>query len=350
MVTCIATNQCGTNRCSFDVSVSQTPALAIICPGPITTNICGTNVIVNYLNPVVTNGVLIGCVPPSGSSFPSGPTVVTCTAANVCGTNTCNFTVTVRDLPAVQIVCPQFLKTNTCTTNVIVTYANPVATNGTLVGCTPPSGSAFPLGPTVVTCIATNQCGTNRCSFDVSVTKTNCDCLVVLSDHADCSGTIPGKLTYTLSVLNNTGVPVSYITLVPLDSCFNFMPDIFHCQPPLLPGQATNITVMSVGASACGSNLCIIIAAHSSNFVQCCSILHCIPNPCVNPCASDAQLSIRWIQDSAVISWAAPGYRLQATTELANPNKATVWTDVAGASPVTVPASGPKKFFRIICQ
>ena len=40
------------------------------------------------------------------------------------------------------------------------------------VQCTPSSGSQFPLGVTPVTCVATNQWGTNTCSFSVTVTAT----------------------------------------------------------------------------------------------------------------------------------------------------------------------------------
>ena len=59
------------------------------------------------------------------------------------------------------------------TTSAVVTYSTPVATDdvGTpSVQCSPPSGSAFPLGDTVVTCTATNDDGlTSTTSFTVSV-------------------------------------------------------------------------------------------------------------------------------------------------------------------------------------
>ena len=42
-------------------------------------------------------------------------------------------------------------------------------------------------------------------------------------------------------------------------------------------------------------------------------------------------------------------YHLQAATVLANPTWATVWSNVPGKSPVTLPAWGGGMFFRLVC-
>ncbi len=59
----------------------------------------------------------------------------------------------------------------------VVTFATPVATDNCsipTVACYPPSGSTFPVGTTVVSCVATDDCGnTSMTSFDVTVTSTN---------------------------------------------------------------------------------------------------------------------------------------------------------------------------------
>ena len=68
----------------------------ITCPADITTNIVGPCVVVNYQNPTVVNGTLQSSTRPSGSQFPLGTTLVTCTATNASATNTCTFTVTVQ--------------------------------------------------------------------------------------------------------------------------------------------------------------------------------------------------------------------------------------------------------------
>src|SRR5436309_14034866 len=45
------------------------------------------------------NGLVVGCVPPSGSFFPVGTNTVFCTAMNTAGqvSNSCSFEVTVQD-------------------------------------------------------------------------------------------------------------------------------------------------------------------------------------------------------------------------------------------------------------
>jgi hypothetical protein len=170
-VTCMATNVCLTNTCSFNVTVIRTAALSILCPADVSTNICGANVVVDYVGLTVTGGTLTGCTPSTGSTFGPGTTPVTCTATNLCGTNNCSFNVTVTQVPALSIVCPAHVRTNVCGANVPVSYTAPTVTGGTLTGCAPASGSSFAPGVTVVTCTATNPCTTNTCSFNVTVTQ-----------------------------------------------------------------------------------------------------------------------------------------------------------------------------------
>ena len=176
-VTCTATNGCGTSTCSFKIVVRQIPPPTIVCPtNPITAAMpCGTNCVpVSYPAPVVNNGVLVGCLPPSGSCLPLGTHVVTCRATNVCGVvDGCEFVINVINSTGNQtpvINCPSNIVVNTCNTGCqIVTYPAPTVFNGVLVGCTPPSGTCFPIGTTIVTCIASNACGTSDCKFTVTV-------------------------------------------------------------------------------------------------------------------------------------------------------------------------------------
>jgi autotransporter-associated beta strand protein/uncharacterized repeat protein (TIGR03803 family) len=100
-----ATDCCSnTATCSQSVTLVDNQLLVITCPGNITTNISGTNVVVNYPAPTVANGTLLGCTPPSGSVFPAGTTLVTCTATNTCATNNCTFNVTVQRIGAPIII------------------------------------------------------------------------------------------------------------------------------------------------------------------------------------------------------------------------------------------------------
>jgi hypothetical protein len=175
-VTCIATNGCGTNSCTFTVTVRAKPAVSIKCP---TNNItllapCGSNCVpVSYPAPIVMNGTLVGCDVPPGTCLPVGQHVITCRATNDCGqTALCEFVVRVlpgEGRPPV-INCPSNILVEVCNTNCTpVQYPLPTVFNGTLVNCSVPSGTCFPAGVTPVTCVATNGCGTNSCTFTVTV-------------------------------------------------------------------------------------------------------------------------------------------------------------------------------------
>jgi hypothetical protein len=175
-VTCFASNQCGRVTCSFTVRVLPGQGLppSILCPSNIVVDTCRPNCdVVNYPLPIVNNGVLLGCTPPSGSCFPIGTTAVTCTAGNACATNSCTFFVTVRPVPPASIICPSntIIVTAPCGVPCVpVTYALPPVLNGGLVGCTPPPGTCLPVGIYNIVCTATNRCGlTNTCSFKLEV-------------------------------------------------------------------------------------------------------------------------------------------------------------------------------------
>jgi len=72
------------------------------------------------------------------------------------------------------ISCPADIMAGACDTNGAVVNFNVTATDNcagpVVVVCTPPSGSVFPSGTNIVTCVATDPCGnTNQCSFNVVV-------------------------------------------------------------------------------------------------------------------------------------------------------------------------------------
>jgi hypothetical protein len=119
------------------------------------------------------------CVPASGSVFLVGSTTVTCTATDFDGNSSeCSFVVTVvADTTAPVITCPDDV-TLECTGNLSATYefaatATDDCDPEPAVVCDPPSGSAFPLGTTTVTCTATDSVGNSAsCTFDVTVVDT----------------------------------------------------------------------------------------------------------------------------------------------------------------------------------
>ncbi len=151
----------------------------LTCPGNIVTNSCAANTPVSWAMPLGAGsrcGTLqsLTCTPPSGSSFPAGTSTVHCTAVDSCGNAaTCSFTVTVRPTAPPPVVnCPQDRLLFTCGNNATAYYKVTATGHVGPVTCTPPSGSIFPLGTTVVTCSATNACGlVASCSFKVTVKR-----------------------------------------------------------------------------------------------------------------------------------------------------------------------------------
>ena len=106
-VICTASDTSGnTANASFMVTVQDT-TLPVIggMPGSITVEaIDDSGVIVTYSNPVATDSVdglvLVNCLPLSGSTFPLGVTLVTCTAVDASGNlAAAAFTITVQSAP-----------------------------------------------------------------------------------------------------------------------------------------------------------------------------------------------------------------------------------------------------------
>src|SRR5262249_5066866 len=100
-----------------------------------------------------------GCAPASGSVFPLGTTIVTCTATDEHdNTSTATFKVEVKDttFPAFDHVPADITATATSDDGAVVDYAVPAATDivdGVVpVACTPSSGSMFDIGATGVVC------------------------------------------------------------------------------------------------------------------------------------------------------------------------------------------------------
>jgi hypothetical protein len=181
-VNCTVADASGnTKSCSFTVTVNDTTPPQIACPANIVrpTDVGQCAAIVTYAPTATDNcpGVAVVCIPPSGSSFPKGITTVNCVATDTSkNTSSCTFTVTVTDTQPPTIACPPNqtrVAVNPGDATVVVTYPPPVFSDncpGVTVACVPPSGSAFPLGATTVTCTTSDAAGnTATCSFTVTV-------------------------------------------------------------------------------------------------------------------------------------------------------------------------------------
>lgn len=109
-VTATATNACGTATCSFTITVNDTQAPVITCPGNINATAVGAcTALVNYSVTATDNCTGVTVVrtagPASGTAFPIGITTVTHQATDASGnSSTCSFTVTVVDgqLPVIN--------------------------------------------------------------------------------------------------------------------------------------------------------------------------------------------------------------------------------------------------------
>ena len=183
-VTCSATDASGNiGSCSFTVTVNDTQTPTITCPAnmtrPTDSNLCSA--VVAYSAPSVSDNCPgVGapvCTPASGSTFPKGVTTVSCTVTDASSNqSSCSFTVTVNDTQLPAITCPPNqtrVALRPSDTTVVANYPAPVFSDncpGAGVVCNPPSGSAFPVGTTTVTCTVTDAAGNQAgCSFTVTV-------------------------------------------------------------------------------------------------------------------------------------------------------------------------------------
>jgi hypothetical protein len=197
-VFCSATDGTGNmTSCSFTVFVGDSTPPQVTCPADITTteDTPGSgSAVVNYIasctDPCGLND--FNCTPPAGSSFPVGTTTVTCTCTDATGnTAACAFMVTVE--PSCTITCPDDITAIAGDTTAIVEFAPTTSNCGTLtVDCNPPSGNAFPVGTTTVTCEVLQDTINPTCTFTVEVISA-CDAIeaiIAVLDAARTAGDI----------------------------------------------------------------------------------------------------------------------------------------------------------------
>ena len=243
-----ASNTFGNDTCSFTVTVNDTELPTITCPNNIVmsndSGVCGA--IVNYNTPVgadnctgVTTTMTGGLA--SGSTFPVGVTTVTYVATDASNNqDSCSFTVTVNDTELPTITCPA----NISSCDSIVTYTAPVGADNcagvtTAMTAGLASGSAFPIGVTTVTYVATDASNNqDSCSFTVTVnplpsvviasfspdTVCETDPAINLPVGTPASGTYSGNgVVGTTFDPNTAGVGVHYVvySFTDSNSCTN---------------------------------------------------------------------------------------------------------------------------------
>lgn len=198
LVNCTASDAAGnTVTNAFTVTVinasvrdSQPPVITVPSNVVVPTDPGRKNAMVNYTVTVTDNqpGAMVVCLPPSGSAFAIGTTTVVCTASDAAGNRASNsFTVTVEDREKPVLIVPANLSimAGPGQTNAVAEYIATATDNSGSVAvvCAPPSGKAFPLGVTAVTCTAVDDSGnTATGSFTVTVIREaqppDCGCII----------------------------------------------------------------------------------------------------------------------------------------------------------------------------
>lgn len=225
-----ASNNTGT--CSFTVTVNDTQNPAIVCPANIirATDANQCNAVVTYTLPAASDNCSgissINCTPVSGTAFPKGVTIVTCSATDTSkNISTCMFTVTVNDNQPPSITSSAnvtVIAAPTCpaTTGKVVTFAVPSAIDNcsgvTPVVCLPPSGSTFPLGVTTVTCTAKDAANnTATSSFTVNFLFNAC----IQDDSNPGNVILFNTVTGAYRICCNGAVMATGVSTVTLQGC-----------------------------------------------------------------------------------------------------------------------------------
>ncbi len=278
-----AMDACGNSSlCSQTVTVLdraqiQSSNLVVSACGPIPV----------FFNPTVTDpccpGLVAGCNPPSGSTFPLGTTMVSCSVTNCFGEITVsNFTVEVT-----RAILNQTNIVLTSCTNLQVFY-NPSVDGNCCSGWQPllfpPSGSIFNIGTTTtVNCIEFDSChDTNFTTFTVTILPgTNCsDCLQIF-----CPSNISVLTCSNCAVVNFAARATNLCCPGPVNLAYS----------PLSPGSCFPLGTTPVQVTAtdnctntltCSFNVTVtqntcppIISVGPTNIVLCAGPSGCVPMP-----------------------------------------------------------------------
>jgi large repetitive protein len=233
-VTCSATDAHGnTGSKSFNVTVTlvDTTKPVVTVPANITqeaTSSSGT--IVNFppatANDNIDGAITPTCSPASGTSFPLGPTTVTCSATDAHGnTGTGSFKVTLVDTTNPVVTVPADITQEATSSGGATVTFPPATANDNIDGaitptCSPASGTNFPLGTTTVTCSATDKSGNKGTgSFHVTVEDTTGPTVTVPTDQTrEANGPAGAVVTFTASASDIVDGPLmpAAITCLPV--------------------------------------------------------------------------------------------------------------------------------------
>jgi uncharacterized repeat protein (TIGR01451 family) len=122
---------------------------------------------------IITILANVSCSVPNGAVVGNTATIFSASTADPNTLNNVSTGNAIVSNPAPTISCPagitQFNDLNQCTAIVNFVVPSASGTCPAVVSCSPPSGSAFPIGVTTVNCVATGAGVTASCSFTVTI-------------------------------------------------------------------------------------------------------------------------------------------------------------------------------------
>ncbi len=211
-VTNTVADACGNStNTTFTVTVADVEPPSAIRPADITvTNDPGQcGAMVSFAIPTNTDNCGVASVvatPASGSIFPVGTTPVTVVVTDIHGnTNSCTFNVTVNDTepPSANVPAEIVQANDPGQCGAIVNFTLPTQTDNCGVAvstATPPSGSFFPVGTTVVTVVVTDIHG-NAATNTFNVVVNDTELPVVTCPANIVQGVDPGQTYATVSFI-----------------------------------------------------------------------------------------------------------------------------------------------------
>jgi hypothetical protein len=214
-------NICGCNRSQANFTLANDaplPSCTLTCPGDMSVSndpgTCGA--VVNYTTPTAPNPATVTCDHPSGSTFPVGATLVTCTSS---AGPSCSFNVTVTDAENPTITAPPTVNANTdanaCVATGVALGSPATGDNCSVANVTNDAPSQFPLGSTTVTWTVTDNHGhTATATQTVNVADHTAPTLSVPADsnvaaNASCQAVIPNVVSGSSAADNCGAVTVT---------------------------------------------------------------------------------------------------------------------------------------------
>ncbi|MFM1770280.1 MAG: hypothetical protein RJA22_2809, partial [Verrucomicrobiota bacterium] len=222
VVTCVGQDVDGNlAQCAFTVTVEDGELPVILCPTNLVVEaaagVCFSNVAYAVQAMDACPGLLVACVPPSGTAFQAGLTVVQCTATDGSGnTAACSFSVTVLDLQPPRALCPPTVivpAAEGCRATQVELLPPTLDDNCAVVALVNDAPAEYPLGITRVTWQATDVGGnTVACTQVVSVVDMDPPTVSYPTNlQANCAGSMPPAGTNGFVVGDTCSLPVSVV-------------------------------------------------------------------------------------------------------------------------------------------